>query len=1208
MATKKEILSSNKPRDTVFIGVGGIGSRIVTRVAKLCNDEEAQTLRFVTMDTDVNEIKQIKADKSNVTAIQTSSTQSVGDYLEKDDDARINWFPNNTILYPKTVSEGAGQVRAISRLALDTTVKSGEILKLYKAIDSLFNKDGRELKQALNVVVVSTAAGGTGSGIAMTVAMLVRKYLEKQYPETRPWIRGYVVLPGVLDTVITTETERESLRRNGYATIKEINAFMMMGSGFGGTEKALARYSDLYVKVPTTAGVYETLNSLPFDFCFLLDRVDANQGNMQNLDDYVAFASQSLYELSIGPMQKATSSQEDNIIKEIAKKGNLGRNRFAGAGASVLRYPYEDVADYIAFTRAIDKIGENEAKSWLRYDLKFKEKQAEFKKRRALETDLEEPKIEYIYPEMLSDEKDDNVFGKEIRNTYLLGKEDDAFATSKQRAKQQVAALKKAISQELEKIPMYKSYMKTVEDVKNDAWSDPENKIRGTAPKQRSNIEAFYTMINDTISRKARGISESVFNNEKPLEGKFEPYHIETLLKNGEGGIHPNAMRFNLYVLKTILAEGRVTAEKKIADSNKDINAYLYGKGDEYEVKGRGVFSGKEDSLAKLCSLDSRNDDPGFFERIGGYDGLYKKLDEIFAGLADSVEELLSNTIDKSMCDIGLDYVSGLCREFERFYETFSSKVIKLNEKKAKIVEDLNFKNGSVTLNVCCSEAHLDQLEQRSPQGRIGLLLPGELNQKLFDAVKKNVAVRKERALDPYSEAKASDLFDDILIDFFREIIREDCNDVINMNVIEALEKEYAFNEFEKAHFHNVNNEEEIEVNYSEMDRDAHVRARIHKSCALASPGIIMRKFEEARTINAVACNTSVAKALADIGDEVGRPAPSDTVSRYELRFFNAEYNITPNKLAKFSAPSLCEVNIKDAGLYYTSYHEYIKDIGPDSTKSMTISLHIDKRWDSIAELPELDMETQKEEFLKIHSALIYGFVHGAIKPHEISAYDKDKSIYELENLDGEFMPLIVSNGSECDEFYEVVDALYRDRASVELIYKIAADRRKYDIEKSHIFDDTTFADDLKQFSVGDWHDEQVSLFEIPILHYNSLPKRFHDENEIISMIDAIIQVLCNEITLYEKGKDVGPNLCQKLEEHFKLLVENFSKYEELRQGSKLKDNAVITMILQRLHREFELRQVSNWEKKVNNFKIMTDRKRDTTAQKKDITEPEEDN
>ncbi len=226
------------------------------------------------MDTNANDLSCIKKSKAQIIPIQTSSTQSVLDYLKNDDDARQNWFPNNTTLYSKTVSEGAGQVRAISRLALNATIKTGEIQKLYKATDELFLKDGGELKQALRVVIVSSAAGGTGSGIAMTTGMLNREYLHKHYREKAAIIRGYLLLPGVMDTVIRTETEKESLRRNGYATIKEINAFMIKSSGFCGVRKELERYKDLYIDIPTTTSGVDRLENLPFDFCFLLDRVD----------------------------------------------------------------------------------------------------------------------------------------------------------------------------------------------------------------------------------------------------------------------------------------------------------------------------------------------------------------------------------------------------------------------------------------------------------------------------------------------------------------------------------------------------------------------------------------------------------------------------------------------------------------------------------------------------------------------------------------------------------------------------------------------------------------------------------------------------------------------------------------------------------------------------------------------------------------------
>ena len=134
-------------------------------------------------------------------------------------------------MYDKTVSEGAGQVRAISRLALNSTIKTGQIRPLYDSIDDLFRKTGKDMKQAMRVVIASTASGGTGSGIVLPLSMFIRDYVKEKYPNTSLIVRSLIMMPETLDSVIDSSVERDSKRRNAYATIKEINAFMMKGSG-----------------------------------------------------------------------------------------------------------------------------------------------------------------------------------------------------------------------------------------------------------------------------------------------------------------------------------------------------------------------------------------------------------------------------------------------------------------------------------------------------------------------------------------------------------------------------------------------------------------------------------------------------------------------------------------------------------------------------------------------------------------------------------------------------------------------------------------------------------------------------------------------------------------------------------------------------------------------------------------------------------------
>ena len=132
-----EILLTKETTETLFVGVGGVGSDIVAKVAGMCKGEELNNVRFVVMDTDANWLKSIEENGAFITKVQTSTSLTVKEYLEKDDEARLKWFPNNSTLYGKTVSEGAGQVRAISRLALNNTIRTGEIQKLYKEIENI---------------------------------------------------------------------------------------------------------------------------------------------------------------------------------------------------------------------------------------------------------------------------------------------------------------------------------------------------------------------------------------------------------------------------------------------------------------------------------------------------------------------------------------------------------------------------------------------------------------------------------------------------------------------------------------------------------------------------------------------------------------------------------------------------------------------------------------------------------------------------------------------------------------------------------------------------------------------------------------------------------------------------------------------------------------------------------------------------------------
>lgn len=84
----------------------------------MCRPGERENVNFVCLDTNVNDLASVSGSRSHIYTVQTSNTQTVGNYLDYDADALNNWFPKNAVLYDKTVSEGAGQRGDHLRLGL----------------------------------------------------------------------------------------------------------------------------------------------------------------------------------------------------------------------------------------------------------------------------------------------------------------------------------------------------------------------------------------------------------------------------------------------------------------------------------------------------------------------------------------------------------------------------------------------------------------------------------------------------------------------------------------------------------------------------------------------------------------------------------------------------------------------------------------------------------------------------------------------------------------------------------------------------------------------------------------------------------------------------------------------------------------------------------------------------------------------------------
>ena len=1189
-----ELLKTKATTETLFVGVGGVGSDVVDKVAGMCKGAELDNIRFVVMDTDANSLKTIAETGAIITKVQTSTSLTVKEYLEKDEEARVYWFPNNSTLYGKTVSEGAGQVRAISRLALNNAIRTGEINKLYKEIDNLLLKDSGDFKQALRVVIVSSATGGTGSGMAMITAMLIREYLHEHYSEKKSIIRGFFVLPSVMDTVIDNQVEKESQYRNGYATIKEINAFMMIASGFGGTEETLKRYNDIHITVPTSTGGTKELSCLPFDFCFLLEAADKNSEGLGNLEAYKDSAALCVYEQSVGPMQAKSFSLEDNIVKEFSQKNKFARNRFGGIGASKIVYPYEDIADYVAYSRALRRIGGVESSGdWSAYDKAYDQDIKEYAKKRSF-TDDTEPSLETSYISAL--ERDNSQFAKDIK-ANICGSEN--------------------IDEEVD--DLIDDYISSLEEYIRNEYASRERNYNAAnqietftykydereQPKiDLSKLRTFDLNIRSGAYDFGKNLGKSIFlSAPSVLSSDVNEYHIENLLKTKSGSVHPNSARYILYKLTLKLAERHSELQDLKEKCRKDVGIYSAGYQESDETNNFDVVakfsSDKErniDSLVELASCDR-----SIFDKIqGGFDSMWEKVNGHMHCYASLLVELMNYTLCDAVYTIAEKYLDSVNKEYESFFRSFSSKAVTLNRNKESIVESLGNVKGSNVYYLCATEDKLDEICKRTAEGRQGFLLPAELSAKIFENVKKNAELRRIREYDKYAEGRYIDIFDSVLIDFFRNQVREEEAEKLDINIVKAIFLDKELGDYlDNINYGKIKSIDDVRL--SESQKQNELIEALRKGRKLAAPGINGQNFVEPREVKICTFSDTLLdmrdiKIKQFIEGQKVQAIPSETVSKYEMRFFNAIYNVSPDEIPLFKGPQRDRVtggiNTYETGIYFKAYQEYGKLIGPDSMKSSTISTHIDKRWDAIVELPEIDFDVQYDEIRKSHVALICGLVLGLIRKFPSTKYDK-KRVFKIIGEDGDQISLTVSNGTECDEFYEILDALYRDKENANMLIEAAEGYNKNDMEKNYTYNQSAFVRFLNSFRIPDSHNNPTSLFEIPLVYYNSLPSAMTDNNEISIMIDAVIYLLETVVKKLERAQDQNAYLCKLLEEQFELLVSSFNNDEfnkkfNLRKNTEIYDNIVISKVSQKIIKKLKEVDVSDCADRIDAIRMVT--------------------
>ncbi len=223
----------------LIIGLGGSGIEVARRFRRRFDAEYEQTpfLRLFCIDTAPQEQETpytpLLPHNEFFQAAAFNPSDYVGPHTVDDRSVFKAWWRGFDGLPLQYVTAGAGQRRPVGRLAY--FVHFPEIRRrLTQAIQEIFGSQTyfnlpEKYKKTLNVYVVSSTCGGTGTGMFLDVATSIRRIVNDAQPGKQVRVRGLLMLPSLfLGTGRVPQNFASALRANAYGAMAELDYAMSL--------------------------------------------------------------------------------------------------------------------------------------------------------------------------------------------------------------------------------------------------------------------------------------------------------------------------------------------------------------------------------------------------------------------------------------------------------------------------------------------------------------------------------------------------------------------------------------------------------------------------------------------------------------------------------------------------------------------------------------------------------------------------------------------------------------------------------------------------------------------------------------------------------------------------------------------------------------------------------------------------------------------
>lgn len=313
-----------KLRRTLLIGLGGTGFKAILNAKKMFWDNYGEIppmIGFLGIDTDAPGFETEFVTAKDGTRITLANNERLPicvdeprEIYERNVTEKIfDWIPQGNINGLTTLSKGAGQMRSNGRFAI--TVNESKVEQMingkFTAINDARIIDSHKyglLGADTEVHIVFSLGGGTGSGIFINTAYLIKRLL----PGVK--ISGYAVLPDVFKQMAPgAMTSR--VRTNGKGAIIDLDYLAHLGLDSEPVELKWLNHCD-------------KIKERPFTALYLIDNRNDNNDTFSDVKPLCEMISLAIV-TSVGQLGVTLDSVSDNVDKLISDNAMDVKNKKA---------------------------------------------------------------------------------------------------------------------------------------------------------------------------------------------------------------------------------------------------------------------------------------------------------------------------------------------------------------------------------------------------------------------------------------------------------------------------------------------------------------------------------------------------------------------------------------------------------------------------------------------------------------------------------------------------------------------------------------------------------------------------------------------------------------------------------------------------------------------------------------------------------------